>query len=897
MSDNGKHRHQIIPPDASTFQKPEEVASDFLAKFRAESEETRKLILKDILATDTLARIGVTNYRELFLEYTALERGVVFSRVDPPSPSCPHCGCINAVLVEEKENLYLCKECSKKFAPNKDTVSWKAKVSLLTYAKLLHCLLNYETVARTMEVCDISANTYYRMRNHIYYLISVYLENLTLCGEIQVDETYLNISYKGTNLKKSPFDDEDELYPQSYKPRDSRNRGGSYAKSEVNSNKICVFCAVDSRGFVYSSYAGIGVPSVRALRKNVATSKFLHIVPDTNCFPYPLKEARKDSIEPGSRSLLIFDGSNVLSKFADKVLQMDSYSRVYRRNGIQTKAPASFKHLNTQRVNYVHRRLREHIRRSGSGSSRYIKGTLLLFDFMMNTGAPHNQAAIDALLRLLVVPGLRQSNTFYDNYFSLPNHLFEWSSDDNVLSKLYYPKVRSYWLYDRYKHPERYPGTETPTLEQIQDDCGLSLPTIRSTYRDFKAAGYHERVILHFNRAHFPHLVDENMTIKRASAPSDDIDAAALEIFDRRAVERTKPYRLRKSLATICKEVNKEYNSHYLASGYHHVLSKILSQGLREEPADMNITDKYLDGFPVSETSFFLLEQYDALVDEALLSNKEPIGTRKAYDLLAEKFPNYKRSSIVQMVSTARRYLRKADEINQSPACHDTVQAHLVEIYEDYSQYRRTHWVDKTQELEVFWKDICQRYNFNVSVEWLRTQMRRMSNEAKINGGHPLPDYLPYPRKNAPSDSGLRVVALCQKIMEQRKKRNLPPLFRKEMISTIKKKIPELSESTIGTYLSESHISFPAAVHKRPGMESPENELRALKAYDKMCQESAIKGEKPPSITAAAEAIHEKELSNLTPKTIRMYISRGVKRREKAEAELNSKAQNFETGI
>lgn len=803
-------------PDPDNFQSPEDRVDRFKKAFSMESPYVRQRLVQDLESYNILLSLEATSFEELALKEAANNRNTEYDKNDPPLPSCPHCGNIKVGRktdkASQKENLYRCYDCKRTFSANYNSISSGAKTDLLTWTKLIMCLLRYETVSKTCKYCNISPTTYYRLRSRVYYAMQVYLQDLKLYGNIQADETYVHISYKGSNLRQSQFPEDDDRYEQIFRPRERRKRGGAYSNSSKNRNSICIFAAADDHGHVMTCYAGIGSASFNSLKKHVPADRMLATVPESDPFPFTRKGRQEPISAPGDKSLFICDGERALAKYAADVLSMESYSRVYRRKGKQVKGPKKYSHLNIQRVNYIHKRLSEHLEKCGAGSSRYIKGSLLLFDFIMNTGAPDNQAAIDALLTILSRPNLGQDEAYYRHMFEIPNHLFEWFDEENVLNKLPYTKIYSYFLYDQYRHPEEYPDITIPTLEQIADESGLTIPTVRSAYRDYTEAGYRQKIIKHF----WELLPDGTKRRKKnpgkGESSASKVDAAALEIYDRYAQTRVLPASERQSLQSVCDAVNQEYHSGYNRDSVRLRFKQIVSLGLRPPLPEINAYSHLHNTYTVFDKMLEVLDAYNAIIAEMPEDENSRYINLEVQDKLQEAFPSLSKEVLLRYLQMARDYkglpkIRAEFSSWKKPSVSDET---LGAIYDEYVSFKLS---GSSQKDSDFFDGIKEKYGLDIKGETIKQYLYKLIESGEKE---PFPGY--NPRENMSYGSkvsskkvhgknvtttALKALELFEKIVVKNLAEGMPAPTKKTVYEKIKEELP-VSCRTFENYIAQA---------------------------------------------------------------------------------------------
>ena len=130
---------------------------------------------------------------------------------------CPRCQSINVVKNGHKDNIqrFKCKDCGKTFTFSNNTILFSTKKDLETWKQYCECFLDKKPLRRCAEVCGISLETAFRWRHKILDALRNMQSDVTLKGIVESDETFFDLSFKGT--KKENFSI----------PRESRHRGHS----------------------------------------------------------------------------------------------------------------------------------------------------------------------------------------------------------------------------------------------------------------------------------------------------------------------------------------------------------------------------------------------------------------------------------------------------------------------------------------------------------------------------------------------------------------------------------------------------------------------------------------------------------------------------------------------
>ncbi len=418
---------------------------------------------------------------------TAKERGlnyksILFSYKDV-KPACTECGS-SARVSRVKENMYICKACNKKFSLNQNSICSGTNKDSLTWMQVLYCLLEHYTVDRSCHYCGIAPETYYYIRTRLFYAMQILLDEIKLYGLIQCDNTFIHTSYKGRDLK-------DEEYPEgsifdeiNYIPRAARKRGGGYSYANKNANAICIYAAVDNYGHCIVRYAGIGSATATKLERAVPFSRYLKEVPSKDPFPLTAKEPNTEKYD-AKETLMVSDKEAAIGKYAGK-MGIPFEAHVYRKDGKQMTLGKDSH--NIQRVNALHRRLKDFLRKTNYVSTKYLPGYLVFFEFIENTGA--SEKAIGRLFEILVTPGLGHSKEFYESLYRVPDIYSEWGADNVALKKISYNQMLAAYMYHQ-KQEKKAAGEGTDiVMADILEATGFQSPNhIRRLYKNLTATG------------------------------------------------------------------------------------------------------------------------------------------------------------------------------------------------------------------------------------------------------------------------------------------------------------------------------------------------------------------------------------------------------------------------
>lgn len=270
---------------------------------------------------------------------------------------CPHCGCIGHISRnghrKDGKQRYICKNCSKSFVANTNSIASGTRKSLDVWMSYIECMLSGFSIRKTATLCGIHRNTAFIWRHKILDALQHMDENTRLEGIVEADETFFPVSYKG-NYKKSSF----------ILPRKAHKRGSSTHIRGLSHEQVCVPCAIDRKGHSVSKIATLG---------RVKT-KDLHMVYDGKI---------------KAESTLCTD-------------KMNSYVRFANRNHInliQLKTGKSKEGIyNIQHINAYHSKLKKFICIFNGVSTKYLNNYLVWNNYF-NTKGSSIQDRANILLR------------------------------------------------------------------------------------------------------------------------------------------------------------------------------------------------------------------------------------------------------------------------------------------------------------------------------------------------------------------------------------------------------------------------------------------------------------------------------------------------------------------
>ena len=430
-------------------------------------------------------------------------------------------------------------------------------------------MLNFYTLQKSCDYCGITATTFYNIRNRIFYAMQLMMDKVKLYGNIQCDNTFIYLSYKGTRLIQEEYPDDSPFADITTAPRKSRNRGGSYSYAEKNKNSICIFAAIDDYGHIVTRMVGIGSATGRKLYNAVGSMKYLYTVPKSDPFDLSLKTRNTLHDNEGVSSILIADGESAIANYASKI-HIHFESNIYRINGKQIRLKEGAHDI--QKANSLHSRLKIYLRKLNYVSSKYLPGFLTMFEFIENTGA--TEEAIGRLFEILASPGLDRDKSFFDNQFIIPvveeNSETKKKKEKTKLQKnnLHNATALALYLYHQMLQDPQSQLSESYILAITH----FSIENIQKMYQDSEASGTLEVMLQTIN-------ANDN---RKPSWVQKTIPADFFVFYDDYLELHKKPQTGFLSLKNFVIEENKKYGTQLSYGMVKYYFKKIVEYGFRE---------------------------------------------------------------------------------------------------------------------------------------------------------------------------------------------------------------------------------------------------------------------------------------------------------------------------
>lgn len=169
---------------------------------------------------------------------------------------CPHCGSAHFVKngSGDGKQRYLCRDCEKSFVQETGTIFKSTKKDLAVWKKYIHCMVQKYPLRRCAKKCGITLYTEFTWRHKILDALQNMMDDVTLNGVVEADETFTNVSYKG-NHKSFNL------------PRKSFKRGGKASKRGLSKEKVCIPCGINLNGLSIARISNLGKPKWTDIEK------------------------------------------------------------------------------------------------------------------------------------------------------------------------------------------------------------------------------------------------------------------------------------------------------------------------------------------------------------------------------------------------------------------------------------------------------------------------------------------------------------------------------------------------------------------------------------------------------------------------------------------------------
>ena len=265
----------------------------------------------------------------------------------------------------ERKQRYKCKSCGHVFTLFHNTIISGCNMSFMEWLQFIDCLYNGYSLEKTAKLCNISTKSAFENRLKLFYALKILDQKVVLKGNVVIDETYIQVSYKGNRKNET-----------SYKlTRRPHRRGHENHTPGTSKEQVCVVCALDDDGNSVARIAGLGSPTAKKL-----------------------DSALKGCILKNELNFIYSDASYAINKFANINGYPIQQSAFTRKKKALTKNVWANKYI--QKINSYHSRLKKFISSFNGVSTELLGGYMYLFSWKDRN---RNKEPIDAYIELLSV--------------------------------------------------------------------------------------------------------------------------------------------------------------------------------------------------------------------------------------------------------------------------------------------------------------------------------------------------------------------------------------------------------------------------------------------------------------------------------------------------------------
>lgn len=304
---------------------------------------------------------------------------VLVAESNPERPDCPHCAAKAAVGHVIKRGMkrgaqrYQCKACGKLFVSTTKTVFAHTRKSADTWRKFIELTISGASLNTCKEECGIAYQTAFNWRHKVLNAFAVNQESTLMSGTVEVDETFIPISYKGNHVQGKFGIRRMQDGAENNMPRKAFQRGTDN-KSKHPADKACVFCMVEdgNKGF-YAAVPGTGFVSDDMLRYTVG------------------KHIKKES------ALMLSDNNHTTRRF----FEVNGYAHRILSSNVSGNPhghkPEIVDGLHMQHVNNMHHHLRQFLRPYCGVSSKYLGNYISLFVWLKYVDGRKQKKRVNAV--------------------------------------------------------------------------------------------------------------------------------------------------------------------------------------------------------------------------------------------------------------------------------------------------------------------------------------------------------------------------------------------------------------------------------------------------------------------------------------------------------------------
>ena len=293
--------------------------------------------------------------------------------------TCPHCKSNDICSYgyqetsTQRKQRYKCKNCEKVFSMFNNSIISGSNFSFIQWIKFIDCLYNGFSLDKTAKLCEITSKSAADNRIKLFYALKILEQEVSLSGDIVIDETFLEASHKGN--RGNGFD----------LMRAPHKRGHDKKENNSLKNKVCIVCALDENGKSVAHVSGYGPPKAEKI-----------------------EAVLKDNIDIKETKAIFSDGSNAIKKFAELIgvpIHQATFTQKYKN-----KSDKVWKKHYIQQINSYHSRLKKFVRGFNGVSSELLSGYMYLFAWKERNRYEEPVAAYKELLSVLITPNLYKSS-------------------------------------------------------------------------------------------------------------------------------------------------------------------------------------------------------------------------------------------------------------------------------------------------------------------------------------------------------------------------------------------------------------------------------------------------------------------------------------------------------
>ena len=164
---------------------------------------------------------------------------------------CPHCGSeeITKYGFNKKTQRFKCHHCNRTFSSTTGTMFFSSNTDYETWSAFIDCEIKGLSLSEESYTIHKSRTTCFNMRQKLHKAAEKAQENVHLKGDVELDCTFLPISFKGTKPK--------DMIRKS-KRRGKHKRAIHKTKTENEEPRLCIYSAMDENDNILFKVSNIG---------------------------------------------------------------------------------------------------------------------------------------------------------------------------------------------------------------------------------------------------------------------------------------------------------------------------------------------------------------------------------------------------------------------------------------------------------------------------------------------------------------------------------------------------------------------------------------------------------------------------------------------------------------